>query len=105
MVTYLLEFHENIRFSKTLSEYQEQPQPLFIFLDPPKKNAFYIRRIFMEHSGNIPIFNIPGTLFWEYSLEFYRELFSNIPGIYHGNVLRIFHKHIFAWWGYACLWK
>ena len=50
----------------------------------------------MEHSGNIPIFNIPGTLFWEYSPEFHRELFPNIPGIYHGNVPRIFHEHIFA---------
>ena len=52
----------------------------------------------MEHSGNIPIFNIPGTLFWEYSPEFHRELFPNIPGIYQGNVPRIFHEHIFARW-------
>ena len=40
----------------------------------------------MEHSGNIPIFNVPGTLFWEYSPEFHREPFPNIPGIYHGNI-------------------
>ena len=52
----------------------------------------------MEHSGNITIFNIPGTLFWEYSPEFHRELFPNIPRICHGNVPRIFHKHIFARW-------
>ena len=41
MVTYLLDFHENLRFSKTLSKYQEQPYPLektaIVFLDPPKK--------------------------------------------------------------------
>ena len=52
----------------------------------------------MEHSGNIPIFNIPGTLFWEYSPEFHWELFPNIQGIYHGNITRIFHEHIFARW-------
>ena len=34
----------------------------------------------MDHSGNIPIFNIPGTLFWECSPEFHRELFPNISG-------------------------
>ena len=50
----------------------------------------------MEETENIPIFNIPGSLFWEYSPEFYRELFPNIPGIYHGIVPRIFHKHIFS---------
>ena len=41
MVTYLLDFHENIRFSKTPAEYQENPYLLekttFVFLDPPKK--------------------------------------------------------------------
>ena len=51
----------------------------------------------MEHSVNIPIFNIHGTLFWEYSLEFHREPLANIQRIYHGNVPRIFREHIFAW--------
>ena len=41
IVTYLLGFHESIRFSKTLSEYQEQLYSLEktanIFADPPKK--------------------------------------------------------------------
>ena len=50
----------------------------------------------MEHSGKIPIFNILGTLFWEFSPEFHRELFPNIPGIYHGNVPRIVLEHILA---------
>ena len=40
MVACLLDFHENIRFSKTLGEYQEQPHLLekttIVFLDPPK---------------------------------------------------------------------
>ena len=48
----------------------------------------------MEHSGNIPTINIPGTFPREYSPEFRR--FLNIPRIYHGNVPRIFHEHIFA---------
>ena len=52
----------------------------------------------MEHLGKVPIFNIPGTLFWEYFPEFHRELFLNIPEIYHGIVPRIFHEHIFALW-------
>ena len=40
---YFVDFHENIRFSKTLSEYQEQPYPTekttIVFLDPPKKSV------------------------------------------------------------------
>ena len=88
MVAYLLDFHEYIRFSKTLSKYQEQPYPLektiHVFLDSPKKNACNIRRIFMEQSENIPIFNIPKTLF------------RNILGISYGNVPQVFYEHIFA---------
>ena len=41
----------------------------------------------MEHLANI---------IWEYSPEFHRETLPNIPEIYHGNVSRISHKHIFA---------
>ena len=41
MVVCLLDFHEKIRFSKTLGEYQVQLYPLekttIVFLDPPKK--------------------------------------------------------------------
>ena len=81
MVPYFLDFHENIRFSKTLSEYQEQLYPtektIIVFLDPLKK-ACNIRRTFMEQPGNIPIFNIPGTLFW------------NIPRNFIGNFFRIY---------------
>ena len=43
MVTYFLDFHENIIFLKTLSEYEEQPQPVekttIVFLDPPKQSV------------------------------------------------------------------
>ena len=71
-VTNLLDFHENIVFSKTFSVDQEQPYSLekttIVFLDPPK-NACNIRRKFMEQSEHIPIFNISGALF------------RNIPGI------------------------
>ena len=41
----------------------------------------------MEHLANI---------IWEYSPEFHREPFPNIPEIYHGNVSRISHEHIFS---------
>ena len=41
MVPYSLDFHQDIRFSKALSEYEEQPYPIkknaIVFLDPPKK--------------------------------------------------------------------
>ena len=101
MVTYLLNFHENIKFSKTVSEYHEQPYPLekttAVFFDPPKKmqitfvgyswnnQGIFLNSIFPEHYfGIFPWFH------WEY--------FPNIPGIPHGNVPRIFHGHIFAWW-------
>ena len=40
----------------------------------------------MKRSGNNPIFNIPGALFWD------------IPQYFIGNFFRIFHEHIFAWW-------
>ena len=43
----------------------------------------------MEHSGNIHIFNVPGTLFWEYSPEFRRELFP----IFWEYVMGIIHEY------------
>ena len=61
-------------------------------------NVCNIRRIFIEQSGNIPIFNIPGTLF------------GNIPRNFVGNFFRIFWEYImgmfqeystniyFTWW-------
>ena len=53
--------------------------------------------VFPEHSpGNIRIFNIPGICLREYSPEFHRECFPNIPGIHHGNVPRIFQENIFC---------
>ena len=80
MVPYLLDFHENIRFSKTLKKYQEQPYPIekttIAFLDLPKR-ACNIHRIFMEQSGNITIFNIP-----------------NIPRDFIGNFLRMYWEYL-----------
>ena len=53
---------------------------------PPEKTtikkAFNIRRIFMERLGNIPIFNIPGTLF------------GNTPRNVNGNFFRTFREYI-----------
>ena len=41
MVPYYLDPHEDIRFSKALSEYEEQSYPIkkntIVILDPPKK--------------------------------------------------------------------
>ena len=45
----------------------------------------------MEQSGNISIFNIPGTLFQNISQNFIGNFFLYILGISHGNVP-------FAWW-------
>ena len=52
----------------------------------------------MEHSGNIPIFNIPGTLFGNISRNFKGNFFSDILGIYHGNIPLIFYEYIFPQW-------
>ena len=86
MVPYLLDFHENIRSPKTLSEYQEQPYPIekttIVFLDPQNKKACNILKIFTEQSGNIPIFNIPGMLF--------RNILRNSTG----NFFRIYWEHL-----------
>ena len=85
MVPYFPDFHENIRVLNTLSEYQEQPYPIekttIVFLDPPKKTC-NIRRIFMEQPGNIPTFNIPGTLF------------KNITRHFIGNFFRIYWEYL-----------
>ena len=91
-VTYLLDFHENIVFSKTFSVDQEQPYSLekttIVFLDPPK-NACNIRRKFMEQSGNIPIFNIPG-IFPGISLRNLSEYTGNISRECTTNILRTY---------------
>ena len=86
MVAYLLDFHENIRFSKTFREYQEQPYPLkvttIVFLDPSKK----MRVTFVGHSWNkqriFLYINIPGTLF------------GNIPRNFIGNFFQIYWEYL-----------
>ena len=92
-------FYENIRFSKTHSEYQEQPYLLekttIALLDPPKKmHVTFVG--YLWNIGEYSYIQYSRNIIWGYSPEFYRELFPNIPGIYHGNVPRIFHENIFA---------
>ena len=92
MVPYFLDFHENIRFSKTIREYQEQPYLLekttTVFLDPTKK-ACNIRRILMEQPGSFPIFNIPWKIFrnilWNFTGDF-SEYTGNISREYSTNI-------------------
>ena len=85
----------NIRFSKTLSEYKEQPYLLekltILFLDPPTK----MRVTFVGYSWNnqgIFVYLIFPNIISEYSQEFHWELYPNIMGISHGNVPRL---HVF----------
>ena len=52
----------------------------------------------MEQPGNIPMFNIPGTLLRNFPQNFIENYFQNILGISQGNVPRIFHEDIFARW-------
>ena len=52
-----------------------------VFINPSKKSRRNIRRVFMEQSGNITIFNIPGTFF------------GNIPRNFIGNFSRIFWEY------------
>ena len=99
MVAYLLNFHENIRHLAIISNSLiHQRKLLLYFLIHLKKITCNIRRIFMEQSGNIPIFNIPRTLFRNIPQNFIGNFLLNILGISHGNVPRIFHKHVFALW-------
>ena len=85
MVIYLLDFHENIRFSKTLSEYQEQPNPqektTFVFLDPSKK----LRVTFVGYSwDNKGIFL--HSIFPEHYFEIFPRISLGIFSEYFGNV-------------------
>ena len=106
MVQYFLDFCEYVRFSETLSEYQEQPYPIekttIMFLDPPKK-AYNIRRILMEQSRNIPIFNIPQNvieiffrIYWKYLKEMFHEYSANIylPGKYKSFMFDVWYGSI-----------
>ena len=77
MVLYLLDFHENIRFSKTLNEYQEQLYPI-----QKTTISWFTKKIFIEQSRNIPMFNISGTLF------------RNIHQNFIGNFLRIYCEYL-----------
>ena len=69
----MLDFHENIRVSKTHSKYQEQPYPPeknnYCISGPPKK----IHVTFVEYS-----WNIQGILLYSISLEYYFGIFPEI---------------------------
>ena len=85
-------FHENSKFSKTHSEYQEQPYPLekttIAFLDPPKR----MHVTFEGYSWSIQGMFLY-SIFWEYIMGMFHEYFTNIylPG---GNILIFFlHKN------------
>ena len=82
LVTYSLSFHQNFRFSKTLSRYQEQPHPLFVFLDPPKKMHMTV----VGYS-----LNIQGIFLYSIICEHY---FGNIPRNFIGNFFRIYREYI-----------
>ena len=85
-----------MRFSKTHSEYQSYilGKTTIAFLDPPEK----MHVTFVGYSWKIQgIFYIQYSrnIIWDYSPEFLREFFSNIPRI---DVPGIFHEYIFARW-------
>ena len=88
MVPYFLDFHENIRFSKTLSEYQEQPYPIekttitkrcVTFIGYSWNNqGIFLYSIFSEHYFRIfPRFSL--EIFSEYTRNISRECSTNIP--------------------------
>ena len=78
----ILDFHKNIRFSKTLREYQEEPYPIektaVVFLDPPKK----MRVTFVG-------FNITGILF----LNIPQNLIRNFIQIYGEYIMGMLHEY------------
>ena len=110
MVSNLLDFHENITFSKTLGKYQHhcyRLQKLFLilyFLIDLKKCIMYV--IF---SRNITVFNIPGILvqniprkfiwsfsriLWEYPFGMFNEYSTNmyLPGGNNGTIEQVYLK-------------
>ena len=86
MVLYFLDFHENIRFSKKLSKYQEQPSPIekaaIVFLDSQKKKRFTFIG-YPWNSQGIFLYSIfPG------------HYFGIFPGISLGIFFRIYWEHL-----------
>ena len=89
MVPYFLDFHENIRFAKTLSEYQEQPYPLekttIVFLDPPKKACNIVG--YSWNSQEIFLYSIfPGHYFGTFSgisLGIFQIYWEYLKGMFH----------------------
>ena len=73
MVTYSIDFHENTKFSKTLSKYLEQPYPLLCFFIHLKK----MHVTFVGYS-----WNNQGTFLYSVLPEHYLGIF---PGISQGT--------------------
>ena len=97
MSLWWLSFHENIRFSKTDSEYQGKPCPLEkttnVFLDPPKKmhvtfvgyswniQGTFLYSVFPEHYLGV----FPRMSYWtffKYSGNIKSKCSANIPRTY-----------------------
>ena len=112
MVAYLLDFHENIRFSRTLTKYQEQPYSLLYFLIYLKNaltfvgylssnQGIFIYPIFPEHYVGIFPGISQGTfseysenISWECSTNTPRTIFSeHYLGIFPGISLQTFSEY------------
>ena len=85
MVTFLLYFHENVRFTKTLSEDQEHPftqeKTAIVFLDPTKK--FHV--IFVGSSWNNQRIFLNST-FADHYLGIFPEIALRTFSEYTGNI-------------------
>ena len=92
MVTYLLNFHENIKFSKTVSEYHEQPYPLekttAVFFDPPKK----MQITFVGYSWNNQGIFL-NSIFPEHYFGIFPDFIGNIFRIYREYLMEMFHEY------------
>ena len=84
MVPYFLDFHESIRFSKTLSEYEEQSYPTekitIAFLDPTKKKRASQGIFYINYFRNIISKYL--RMYWKYAKGMFHEYSANIyfPG-------------------------
>ena len=88
MVPYLLDFNEKLILETALTtteNYYCTSIVTFIGYSWNSQGAF-LYPMFLEHYFRI----LPGV-----SLGIFRSML----GISQGNVPRIFHEHIFAWWG------
>ena len=82
----ILDFQRHtVNIRKTFVHYRK----LLLYLLYHLKNACNIFRIFMEHSENIPIFNILGTLFGNIPRNFIEKFFQ----ISREYIMGMFHQY------------